>query len=343
MSVSRYRVAALCSFAATMLGLATDLANVAGADDFADVPEATVIEFAPAKNESVVPEHFRLKAHRFDADAEWLRDSGSLRVFTVTFPSPVETAIEENNTVYAEYFQPAGPGPFPGVVVLHILGGEFPLSQTVASSLARAKVAALFVKMPYYGERRNRQSPRRMISRNPRETAESMTQAVLDIRRAGAWLAARPEIDRERLGVTGISLGGIMSALSAAGEPRFRKVAPYLAGGNLGETLWTMPHSDAEMFRQSWLGMGESRESFLRILQPVDPATHGALLKGRDVLMVNAKHDEIIPTAATEALWQSIGKQPELIWLEAGHISAAKFLPGEMVRLQKFFNDWKPR
>ena len=59
--------------------------------------------------------------------------------------------------------------------------------------------------------------------------------------------------------------------------------------------------------------------------------------------LVNAKHDEIIPTAATEALWQSIGKQPELIWLEAGHISAAKFLPGEMVRLQKFFNDWKPR
>ena len=309
---------------------------------FAEVPEAATIEFLPAKNEAAVPEHFRLQPHRFEAEAELLRERGSLRTLAVTFPSPVETIIPENNTVHAEYFQPAGPGPFPGVVVLHILGGEFPLSQTVASALARAQVAALFVKMPYYGERRSKESPRRMISRNPRETAESMRQAVLDIRRAGAWLSARPEVDQERLGVTGISLGGIMSALSAAGEPRFRKVAIYLGGGKLGENLWSMEHRDAELFRAEWLKAGESRESFLKALEPVDPATHGRLLNDRDVLMVNAKTDEIIPHAATMALWNSIGTKPELVWLDAGHITAAAYLPGEMVRLQKFFTAWKP-
>lgn len=320
------------------------MADVAAAEEpqFADVPEVSSVEFVPAKNEETVPEHFRLKPHRFDADAELRRESTAWRTITVTFPSPVETAVPENNTVHGEYFQPAGEGPFPGVVVLHILGGEFPLSQTVASSLARAKVAALFIKMPYYGERRSKESPRRMISRNPRETAEGMTQAVLDIRRAGAWLAARPEVDRQRLGVTGISLGGIMSALSAAGEPRFRKVAIYLGGGKLGENLWSMEHRDAEAFRAEWIKAGESRESFLKLLEPVDPATHGRLLKDRDVLMVNAKNDEIIPTAATMALWESIGTRPELVWLDAGHITAAAYLPGEMVRLQKFFNAWKP-
>jgi hypothetical protein len=149
-------------------GLVVDMANAEDAANFVDVSDSASVEFTPDKNERVVPERFRLKAHRFDADAELLRESGSLRVHTVTFPSPVETAIEENNTVHAEYFQPSGKGPFPGVVVLHILGGEFPLSQTVASSLARARVAALFVKMPYYGERRSRQ-PRRVVEgRNPR-------------------------------------------------------------------------------------------------------------------------------------------------------------------------------
>lgn len=320
------------------------MADVATAEDpqFADVPDVSSVEFVPAQNEEIVPQHFRLKPHRFEADAEIRRESTSWRTLTVTFPSPVETAVLENNTVHGEYFQPAGAGPFPGVVVLHILGGEFPLSQTVASSLARAKVAALFIKMPYYGERRSKESPRRMISRNPRETAEGMTQAVLDIRRAGAWLAARPEVDQQRLGVTGISLGGIMSALSAAGEPRFRKVAIYLGGGKLGENLWSMEHRDAEAFRAEWIKAGESRESFLKLLEPVDPATHGRLLKDRDVLMVNAKNDEIIPTAATMALWDSIGTRPELVWLDAGHITAAAYLPGEMVRLQKFFNVWKP-
>jgi dienelactone hydrolase len=324
--------------------LSDGLARFAAAEEpaFVDVAESTTIDFAPARNEDTVPQHFRLKPHRFESDAELLRENGPLRTLSVTFPSPVETAVIENNTVYGEYFQPAGPGPFPGVVVLHILGGEFPLSQLVASSLARSKVAALFIKMPYYGERRSKDSPRRMISRNPRETAEGMRQAVLDIRRAGAWLAARPEVDQERLGVTGISLGGIMSALSAAGEPRFRKVAIYLGGGKLGENLWSMEHRDAEAFRAEWLKMGETRESFLRALEPVDPATHARLLKDRDVLMVNAKNDEVIPHAATMALWEAIGTKPELVWLDAGHITAAAYLPGEMVRLQKFFNAWKP-
>lgn len=319
-------------------------AGVSLADEpqFVELPEMATIEFAPAKNEDAVPAHFQLKPHRFESEAEVLRENGLLRTIAVTFPSPVETAISENNTVYGEYFQPAGAGPFPGVVVLHILGGEFPLSQTVASSLARAKVAAIFIKMPYYGERRSKESPRRMISRNPRETAEGMTQAVLDVRRAGAWLAARPEVDKQRLGVTGISLGGIMSALSAAGEPRFRKVAIYLGGGRLGENLWGLEHRDADAFRAEWIKAGESRESFLKLLEPVDPATHGRLLKDRDVLMVNAKTDEIIPRAATMALWDSIGTKPELVWLDAGHITAAAYLPGEMVRLQKFFTAWKP-
>lgn len=308
---------------------------------FAEIEETASIEFVPAESEESIPKHFRMDRHRFEADAEILRERGSLRVTKITFPSPVETAVPENNTVPAEYFQPAGAGPFPGVVVLHILGGDFPLSQTVASTLARAKVAALFVKMPYYGERRSPQSPRRMISRNPTETAAGMTQAVLDVRRAAAWLSSRPEVDTSRLGITGISLGGIMSALSAAGEPRFRKVAIYLGGGNLGDFLWKTENPEAEAFRQDWLKSGETRESFLKLLTPVDPVTHGRLLRNRDVLMVNAKNDEIIPPAATVALWESIDKKPELVWLDAGHISAAKFLPGELVRLQEFFNHWK--
>lgn len=346
----RWSLGMLELFLATWICGVSDLGTIdgpiqiAGADEleFVEVAEASSIEFTPATKEETIPEQFRLKPHRFDAETEFLRDSGPLRTTAVRFPSPIETAVPENNTVHGEYFQPAGAGPFPGVVVLHILGGEFPLSQTVASSLARAKVAALFIKMPYYGERRSKESSRRMISRNPRETAEGMTQAVLDVRRAAAWLAARPEVDTQRLGVTGISLGGIMSALSAAGEPRFRKVAIYLGGGKLGESLWSLDHRDAEAFRQQWITAGESRESFLRLLEPVDPATHGHLLKDRDVLMVNAKNDEIIPHAATMALWGSIGTKPELVWLDAGHITAAAYLPGEMVRLQKFFNAWKP-
>ncbi|HUG89619.1 MAG TPA: alpha/beta hydrolase family protein [Planctomycetaceae bacterium] len=301
------------------------------------VPERGEVRFERTPLEPRVPERFRLDGHTFAFETEFARTSGPIRIYKVRFPSPVRTAIEANNTVHGEYYIPEGEGPFPGCVVLHILGGEFPLSQMVANSLARKRVAALFIKMPYYGERRANGSPRRMISRDPEETVEGMTQAVLDIRRAAAWLAARPEVDPSKLGVTGISLGGIMSALSAAAEPRFRKVAIYLGGGKLAEALWELEHEDAAEFRRRWRDAGGTRDSFLETVAPVDPATYAHLLKDRDVLMVAARHDEIIPAKCTLALWNAIGTQPELVWLDAGHISAALYLYGEMERLGRFF------
>jgi dienelactone hydrolase len=255
----------------------------------------------------------------------------------VRFPSPITTDVEANNTVHGEYYLPAGTGPFPGCVVLHILGGEFPLSQMIANSLARQGVAALFIKMPYYGERRSKSSSRRMISRDPHETVQGMTQAVLDIRRAAAWLADRPEVDDRQLGVTGISLGGIMSALSASAEPRFRKVAIYLGGGNLAEALWGLDHEDAAEFRRSWLAAGGTRQSFIDTIAPVDPVQYAHLLKDREVLMVAARHDEVIPAPCTLALWNAIGSRPKLVWLDAGHVSAAVYIYGETQRLCEFF------
>jgi cephalosporin-C deacetylase-like acetyl esterase len=180
-----------------------------------------------------------------------------------------------------------------------------------------------------------------MISEDPRETVAGMTQAVLDIRRATAWLADRSEVDSERLGITGISLGGIMSALAAAGEPRLRNVAVFLGGGNFAEILWANETERAQAFRKRWLAAGETRETFREVVNQIDPATYGHLLKGRRVLMIAAKNDEIIPPASANALWESIGHEPELVWLDAGHYSAIKYLPQELVRLDLFFNGKK--
>ena len=131
-----------------------------------------------------------------------------------------------------------------------------------------------------------------------------------------------------------------MSALSAPAEPRFAKVAIYLGGGNLAEILWEKDHPEAETFRGDWKKQGGTRESFVKLMKPVDPAEYGHLLRNRDVLMVAASQDEVVPPAATKALQQAIGPQVELVWLDAGHVSAGKFLFGEVVRLQRFFNDW---
>src|SRR5262249_55970537 len=195
------------------------------ASRFMPIAERGTVTFQPSALDEKVPERFRLAPHEFEYRSQFSRELSRVRRTRVTFPSPVVTDVPANNTVHAEYFQPRGAGPFPACVVLHILGGDFLLAETVALHLAGRGVAALFVKMPYYGPRRGKDSPKRMISEDPRETVKGMTQGVLDIRRATAWLAERSEVDADRLGIPGISLGGIRTALAGSGEPRLANVA----------------------------------------------------------------------------------------------------------------------
>ncbi len=196
--------------------------------------------FRPTPAEADVPAAFRMEEATFPYESQLLRATPNYTVEAVRFPSPVTTADAANNTVHAEYFRPSAPGKRPAVVVLHILGADFALSRYVAARLADRGVAAMFVKLPYYGERRPA-GDKRFLSADIERSVGSMRQGVLDVRRAAAWLAERPEVDARRVGVAGISLGGIIAALAASVDPNIREAAILLAGGELHEILWAMP------------------------------------------------------------------------------------------------------
>jgi len=296
------------------------------------------VRFEPvADEEHVVPEPFRLSAQTFSFDQvpqpQWV---GDVTVSTVTFPSPVQTTEPNNNTVYCEYFRPAKPGKYPACVVLHIFAGDFPLSRLFANNLAQHGIAALFVKMPYYGERRQPNSNARMISNDPQETVRGMIQAVKDIRYAAAWLAAQDEVDPQKLGVFGISLGGITASLAAAAEPRFVKVCPVLAGGDLSIAIRDSQERHLVAMKDHWLAQGHSLDELSVLMKPVDPCAYGDRLQGRQVLMINALHDEIIPRACTDHLWEAFGRPP-IEWYNSGHYTAALYLLNALEKTTAFF------
>ncbi len=284
--------------------------------------------------EADVPDRFRLAAHKFDYAVAGQRSFDLFQISELTFPSPVETPYPRNNTVHCEYFTPHGNGPFPAVVVLHILGGDFELSRVCCRTMVANNIAALFLKMPYYGPRRPPGVRIRMISPDPNQTVDGMTQAVLDIRRAAAWLASRPEVDASRLGITGISLGGIVSALATAAEPRFSRACFVLAGGDMPRVV--MESKEMDDIREHWRGRQITAEQVGEMLRPIDPLTYAEQLRGRKLLMINARHDEVIPRSCTEALWHAVG-EPEIIWWNAGHYSAALYLPAGLAQMTKFF------
>jgi dienelactone hydrolase len=313
------------------------LAQLATSVCLAAEPDALrgVVRYDVPAGEQQVAERFRLAAHEFAYQQQVIdRDSPKFELSLLTFPSPVETPVELNNTVHCEYFRAKAEGKRPAVIVLHILGGDFVLSRAVCGVMAQRGVSALFVILPYYGPRRDPASERRMISPDPRETVEGMTQAILDIRRATAWLAAREEVDAARLGICGISLGGITSSLALTAEPRLSSGCLVLAGGDVGRIAWESP--ELEKVRRAWTEKGGTREEFVATLKQIDPVTYAASARGRRILMLNADRDEIIPRACTESLWKSLG-EPEIVWYEGGHYTVARHLLTMLDRASKFF------
>ena len=97
----------------------------------------------------------------------------------------------------------------------------------------RFGISALRLSLPYHDARMPPELSRAdyIVSSNVGRTAQVCRQAVLDARRAVAWLAAQ---GYERIGILGTSLGSCLAMLTAAHEPLIRApalnhVSPYFA------------------------------------------------------------------------------------------------------------------
>jgi len=289
------------------------------------------VAFRPGPLEASVPERFRLEPALFSYELAPVLATRRYTVSKLRFPSPIETPDVENNVVHAEYFAPIGFGPKrPAVVVLHILGADFPLSRYMAARLADRGVAALFVKLPYYGERRppvhRGVSSKRFLSGDIERSVSAMRQGVCDVRRAVSWLKSRPDVDGTRLAVAGISLGGIVSSVAAAVDPAIQRGVFLLAGGDLSVILWELP--EGAPFRKLWLDSGRTQLDLKALTDPFDPLTYAKRLVGKRVLMIAGKVDEVVPPSSTVALWEAAGRPP-IHWYDCGHYSSVGFLlPG---------------
>jgi dienelactone hydrolase len=131
---------------------------------------------------------------------------------------------------------------------------------------------------------------------------EFARQAVLDLRRCLDALAPLAQIDSQRIAYAGFSLGAMAGAVFCAEDPRPRAAALALGGGGLGPAA-------------------------------VDPCSWVERIAPRPLLFVGAEHDEVIPRAATEALYEAAREPKSLHWYEAPHSS----LPGEALKKMWLF------
>jgi dienelactone hydrolase len=245
-------------------------------------------------------------------------------------------------------------GRLPAVIVQHWLGGskdEF-LLQALLWQLATRGYLAVAIDGRYRGERGGtRGTPSRVPAarraqvrqREGAEAAEgsgrglqeAMTEAlrtgkghpwlidtVYDVLRTLDYLETREDVDRDRIGMTGISEGGLETWMAAAADPRIRVAAPVVGVSRFRDMTAGLSTSAGEarvnLFRPVLEAFAKqegsekidetlARKAWDRLLpgfsDRFDADRIVPLIAPRPLLILSHEKDELIPLAGAEAVY----------------------------------------
>ncbi|MCA8926257.1 MAG: prolyl oligopeptidase family serine peptidase [Planctomycetes bacterium] len=221
--------------------------------------------------------------------------------------------------------------PAPAILLTPILGG----GRSLARSQCRALVEAGFHVV--------------LVNRGTRILRATWAIEDLELwaRRSVAarlavfeWMRNRPEIDPGRIGAMGISLGGIITTLLMAVEPRLHSAAIALAGGDIHEVIRISSEERLIKFREAKAaehGISEAevceriKASFVS-----DPRGFAPAIDPRRLLTVLARLDTVMPHDFQVQLWEDFGR-PLRYDLFTGHYSGGAYLPYIMAASARWF------
>ncbi|MEK7467519.1 MAG: prolyl oligopeptidase family serine peptidase [Planctomycetota bacterium] len=266
---------------------------------------------------------FEVDAVKFDSTIEERLKREEWTQLKVTFPSPVETKVSENNTVHAHLFRPAKPTGA-GVVVLPIWKGRgLDLEFMIAQRLAKTGLSVLVMELPYQFDRapEGHRSGDMTVSSDLERTGEAMVQGVKDVKRCAQWLTEHEQCDAKRLGIMGTSLGGHVAALVWATDRKFKAGATVLAGGNVHELFWNGSNETKEI-KAELEARGVTLKDLEPLMKPFDAITYASSERKAGLLMIAAKDDPVVPIANVRALRDAFG-QPRLVTYPGTHYTVA--------------------
>lgn len=169
--------------------------------------------------------------------------------------------------VFAYYGRPEGDGPFPAMVLVHGGGGKA-FKDWVRHWNKRGYAAIAMdlagngpeARLPDGGPDQGHETKFRPFT--PETFRDVWTyQAVAAVIRAHSLLAAQPAVDKNRIGITGISWGGYLTSIVAGLDHRFKVAVPVYGCGFIHiDSAWV----DSEFNKMS----PEQRDLWVKYFDP---------------------------------------------------------------------------
>ena len=217
--------------------------------------------------------------------------------------------------VHVEYYRSksAPAGRAPALVVTPILGGGDDVARLVARHFADE---GLHVAIVWRGVKV-------LAGQWPEaEIEHQLRRGVVARRRTIDWLESREEVDPARIAAFGISMGGILTTILAAVEPRLHSAVIALASGELGAVVAASDEPRLVEYREARAAAGgvTPREVEERIAASLvsDPVRLAPYVDPRRVLLFITARDTTVPTTLQRRLRTALG-DPAAYELPVGH------------------------
>ena len=275
------------------------------------------------------------KGGDFDPEVEILEQTSAyVRKKIMIKPHPgAPDGVGGTNTarrIGLEYYDLRAPGKTPVVLVLPMAGGGYTIERHFANYFANRGYAAVIVQ-------RERLAKDQQLIEN---LNSMMHRMVVDHKRVIDWLETQPDVDASKLGLFGISLGGIKGAILTPVEPRIQAAMIGLAGGDVPYILAHSTEPGLTKRRDEFLKQRnltvEEAEVQIRQLITRDPLVYAPYVDPQKVLLVIARYDTVVPTEKGLLLKEKMGN-PETIMLPSGHYTAALSIPYIKSQAFEFF------
>ena len=167
-------------------------------------------------------------------------------------------------------------------------------------------------------------------------TVEAVRQSVMDIRTLVRW--ARQQGYR-RVGVAGVSLGGVLTMLTACAEPDLDFACPIVAHTNLSAALESAPILAA--MRRDLTRSNVSLVQVTDLMNRVGFNRYPLAMEKHRMLIVAAVDDVYLEPEYVLADWERWG-QPPIHWIGGGHMMIFPNMIPVWLRLSKLIHAVSP-
>lgn len=248
----------------------------------------------------------------------------------IEFPSALNVFSTEN--IKVDYYMQKKEGQFPTTLILPISGGV----DFTVESFARHFASHGFNCAIVHNRKADLDN-----TQSAEEVEDYFRQTILDNRQVLDYLLEREEVDANRLGCLGLSLGGIRASMLAGVDERLKCTVIGLAGGSIADITVLSGEREIKDHMKELVAMGATPELVHAELSDkvvTDPIRLAPYADAREVLMFIAMFDRVVPRTCCDRLWESCGK-PEVIYLPSGHYGSFLFLPYAVCKSLDFFEE----